>query len=233
MFKRLLPSLLIAIALGIIGFCVKAGLESISSNKRNVAVRGLAERQVTADHVTWPIVYKITGNDLIALYNQLSDCNAIVVKFLTDNAIEKEEISIPSPQVYDQQTERYSSNDKGYRYIVTSVIVVSSDKVEQVNNLIDRQAELLKEGISLYTESYNYRITYDFSGLNKIKPEMIEEATENARQAGEKFAQDSQSKLGKIISATQGQFSINDRDEYTPWIKDIRVVTYINYSLDD
>ena len=231
--KRVLPSLLIAIGLVVVGVCVKAGLNSLHSNRRYVDVRGLAEREVEADHVTWPIVYKITGNNLMSLYDKISESNDIVIKFLSENGISKDEITIPVPDIYDSEAQRYSSDDKGPRYIVTSVIVVSSQKVKEVNALIDRQTELLKEGISLSTDSYGYETTYEFTGLNEIKPEMIEEATENARIAGEKFAQDSKSKLGKIMSATQGQFSISDRDAYTPWFKEIRVVTYISYSIED
>ena len=72
-----------------------------------------------------------------------------------------------------------------------------------------------------------------FTGLNDIKPAMIEEATVNARQAGEKFAKDSNSKLGKIKTATQGQFTVTDRDSNTPYIKNIRVVTNVVYYLKD
>lgn len=78
-----------------------------------------------------------------------------------------------------------------------------------------------------------YQTVYSFTGLNEIKPKMIEEATKNARAAAEKFAQDSESKLGKIKNASQGQFSITNRDENTPHIKRVRVVTTINYYLND
>ena len=62
---------------------------------------------------------------------------------------------------------------------------------------------------------------------------MIEEATISAREAALKFAKDSQSTLGKIKKATQGQFSITNRDENTPHIKNVRVVSTIEYYLED
>ena len=104
--------------------------------------------------------------------------------------------------------------------------------VEKVNALIKRQAELLKQGVAL-SNDYEYQTLYEYTGLNDIKPEMIAEATRNAREAAKKFAEDSESDLGKIKSATQGQFSIEDRDAYTPYIKNVRVVTYITYYLED
>ena len=72
---------------------------------------------------------------------------------------------------------------------------------------------------------------FKFEGLNEIKPGMIEEATKNAREVGEKFAKDSGSRLGKIKTANQGTFSITDRDSNTPEIKKVRVVTSVTYYL--
>ncbi|MBR4437566.1 MAG: SIMPL domain-containing protein, partial [Bacteroidales bacterium] len=74
--------------------------------------------------------------------------------------------------------------------------------------------------------------SYEFTGLNELKPEMIAEATANARQAAQKFAEDSKSKLGKIKTANQGQFSVEDLDETTEFVKKVRVVTTIVYYLD-
>ena len=82
-------------------------------------------------------------------------------------------------------------------------------------------------------DEYTSATEYLFTGLNEIKPEMVEEATRNAREVALKFARDSDSKLGKIRSARQGQFSISDRDKNTPHIKRVRVVSTIEYYLAD
>ena len=129
--------------------------------------------------------------------------------------------------------ERYSNDDVRVRYKVTNVVVVTSNKVDLVRDLIKKQTELLRQGIAVVAGDYNYRTTYEYTDLNSIKPEMIAEATAKAREAAEKFAADSHSSLGKIQSASQGQFSISDRDQYTPQIKTVRVVTYINYQLEN
>ena len=113
------------------------------------------------------------------------------------------------------------------------MIVVTSSKVDQVRKLIDRQTDLMKEGVAVVAENYQYQTTYEYTDLNAVKPEMIAEATRNAREAADKFAADSQSRLGKIKTARQGQFTIEDRDQYTPYIKNIRVVTSIDYYLED
>ena len=119
-----------------------------------------------------------------------------------------------------------------YRYKAKSVITVTSSDVDKVRSLMRRQSELMKQGIALVSEEYsNTTVSYEFTGLNKIKPEMIEEATKNARATAQKFADDSESSLGGILSAQQGQFSIEDRDSNTPYIKRLRVVNTIEYSL--
>ena len=98
---------------------------------------------------------------------------------------------------------------------------------------MSRMRELLKQGIAISAGDYGSQVEYEFTSLNKIKPQMIEEATKNAREAAAKFAADSDSRLGKIKSAEQGYFSIENRDQYTPHIKKVRVVTSVNYFLEN
>ncbi|MCH5347490.1 MAG: SIMPL domain-containing protein [Muribaculaceae bacterium] len=225
----------IAIVFGLflLGNQVKRGLNGISNNQRTVSVRGLSAREVTADVVTWPIVSKEVGNDLPSLYNKLEETNKIILSFLKDNGIEEDEISFSAPEVVDQQADRYGSDDVKFRYNITNVVVVTSSKVEKVNDLVKRQVELLKSGVAIVTNSYQYQINYEYTNLNAIKPEMIADATRNAREAANKFAEDSGSKLGKIMTASQGTFTIEDRDPYTPYIKYVRVVSSIVYCLND
>lgn len=98
---------------------------------------------------------------------------------------------------------------------------------------MEKQTQLMQQGIAVVAGDYNYQTLYEFTDLNKVKPEMIAEATKNAREAANKFAEDSESRLGKIKTASQGQFSIEDRDQYTPYIKRVRVVSSIQYYLKD
>ncbi|MGN0218820.1 MAG: SIMPL domain-containing protein [Muribaculaceae bacterium] len=228
----IIPSLLIAVAIVVLGLCLKAGIDDFSHRDRAVTVRGLCEKEVMANKVTWPIVTKEMGNELTAIYDKIQRNNAAILAFLKNNGIEDSEISVNPPAVNDRMANSYSNENVRYRYNVTNVIVVTSSKVDKIRKLIDAQTELLKQGIAL-TEDYEYLTTYEYTDLNSIKPEMIAEATRNAREAANKFAADSDSRLGKIKTATQGQFSITDRDQYTPYIKNIRIVTYVDYYLED
>lgn len=226
-------AVLLTIGLIAMGAEIRQGINNFVEKDRVVTVKGLAEMEVPANKVTWPLMYKEVDNDLATLYNKISDTNSAIVNFLKKKGITEDEISINAPEIIDMQAERYNSNPVPYRYNVTTVITVTSSKVDLVRSLISEQGELLKQGIAITGGDYRYNITYDYTGLNDVKPQMIEEATKNAREAAQKFAKDSDSELGKIKRASQGQFSINDRDANTPYIKRIRVVTTIDYSLED
>ena len=224
---------LLTIGLILIGLFIRNGLVSFAERDRSVLVRGLAEREVSADRVIWPIIYKTVGNNLLELHNQISHVNGQIKAFLKKNGLSDKEISVSAPQIIDLRADRYNNNQQPYRYNVTSVITVTSNQVDHTRSLMSRMGELLKEGIAISEGEYDNRVQYEFTSLNKIKPEMIEEATKNAREAALKFAEDSDSKLGKIRTANQGQFSITDRDANTPYIKNVRVVTTIDYYLND
>jgi hypothetical protein len=150
--------------------------------------------------------------------------------FLKENGISADEISVAPISVDDREADRWSNNTIPYRYQLKSVITVASDQVDKVRDLISRQDEFLSAGITCES-SWEHQTSFSFNGLNELKPEMVEEATRNARAVAEKFAADSESTLGGIKTASQGQFSIYDRDENTPYIKMVRVVTTIEYFL--
>ena len=160
--------------------------------------------------------------------------NAIVIDFLKKHGLSDSEITVNPPQVKDRFADSWSQENIVNRYVASSVIIVNSTQVDLARNIMQNQAELMKIGIALICEEYgNNTIKYEFTGLNGIKPEMVEESTRNARATAEKFAKDSDSELGKIRRATQGQFSITDRDNNTPYIKNVRVVSTIEYYIKD
>lgn len=201
------------------------------ADDRVVSVKGLCEREVKADKVICPFAYKEGGDNLQQLYRTIEEKNGVIIEFLKDAGISEEEITIAAPKVVDTRTE-WSGSQNRYAYIVTSVVTVCTDKVDEIIALQSRQGELLQRGIAT-AASWEYQTVYSFTKLNDIKPAMIETATKNARETAEKFAADSDSKLGKIKRATQGQFSITDRDSNTPYMKNVRVVTSVDYYLKD
>ena len=226
---RVKESIILAIGVMVMGWCVKAGIDNFTNKDRKVTVKGLAEREVPADKVTWSISTKETGNDLPALYERINVQADKIKAFLHQNGIDETEITVNPPSVTDLEAREWGDNQKNFRYIVNTTITVATDKVEQVNKAIFQQAELLKQGVALDSSYPNYQ----YASFQQMKPEMMAEAIRNAQQTAEQFAEASDSKLGKIQTAGQGQFEIDDRDENTPYIKKLRVVTTVTYSLND
>ena len=226
---KFIPSLLIALSIVILGLCLKSGIDNFTFRDREVTVRGLAERQVMANEVTWPLTFNIAGDDLTTIYDNVSRTDSIIVRFLTSSGITRDEISVAPPSTYNAAANQYGSSTFKYKYSLESTVTVTTKKVDKVRELLGRQAELLKEGVAFSNSYINYRYT----DLNAIKPAMIEEATKNARLAADKFAADSHSKVGKIKTASQGQFTIDDSDSSTPWLKNVRVVSTIVYYIED
>lgn len=230
---KMLSGLFIMIGLIVLGFMFPRAVEKNRSYDRTVNVKGLCEREVKADKVIWPIVYKVMADDVQVLYNQTSSSNDIIVDFLVSGGISPDEISVSVPKISDKLANEYGGYDRAYRYIAKNVVTVYTDKVDDVLALMSRQSELLKKGIITGGESWENPVEFRYEGLNDVKPEMIEEATKNAREAAQKFAKDSDSQLGKIKTASQGTFTIEDRDSNTPHIKKVRIVTSVTYYLNN
>ncbi len=224
---------IIAVGIVALGLCVKSGLNSLAGKDRRVVVKGLAEKEVEADKVTWPIVSKETGNDLPELYKTINATTSTIKQFLIANGIKPAEISVNAPVVIDLNAERYSDNNHNYRYNVTSIITVTSANVKLVRSILARQGELLQKGVAIVDGGYENPVRYEFVAFKKMKPTMMQEAIKNAESTADQFAKNCNSRLDKIMNADQGQFSIEDRDTNTPYIKKVRVVTTVTYSLKD
>lgn len=200
--------------------------------ERSVVVKGLSQKEVNADVMILPIQFSKTNNDLNALYRDLDQDSKKLMDFLVKNGIQSSEITLKTPVVTDRLGNMYGE-DKNvtYRYLGTGKVLLYTKQVELGREILTKLAELGKEGIIIKIN--DYEVEYLYTKLNEIKPQMIEEATINAREVANKFAQDSKSTLGKIKSATQGQFSITNRDNNTPYVKSVRVVSTIEYYLKD
>jgi hypothetical protein len=235
MKERILSSAIVALGIVLLGIFLKAGMDNFTEKDRKVTVKGLAEKEVKADKVTWPIITKEIGNDLPELYNRIASKQQTIRHFLISNGIQPSEISVGAPKVIDMNAEQYADNNKPYRYNVTVVVTVTSTHVDKVRGIIARQGELLRQGVAVVAGDYDAanNVSYQLTSFKKMKPQMMTEAIENAEQTAQQFAKNSHSRLNKIVSADQGQFSIDDRDANTPYIKRVRVVTTVTYSLKD
>lgn len=229
--NRIKEAAIIAIGIIILGVCIEKGMDSLANRGRKVTVKGLAEKEVAADKVTWPIQTKELGNDLPELYARINATTNKVRNFLKQNGVKDNEISVNAPVVIDLNADQYSTNVRNFRYNITSTVTVTSRNVNLVRGIIARQGELLKQGVAVVDGGYGNGVTYEYVSFQKMKPKMMQEAIKNAELTAKQFAENSDSKIDKIQTADQGQFSIDDRDSNTPYIKKLRVVTTVTYSL--
>lgn len=225
----ILGSALVAAGLAVGGYTVGQGLQKLRTGDRYVTVKGLAEKEVPADLVIWPITYVEAGNELGSLYARIEQNNKAIVAFLAANGLAEAQVSSAPPKLSDYEAEGGSDMRRAYRYRAEVVVTVRSNKTDAVKAGIQRSGELVKQGIVF--ANYAAQPEFVFTGLNRIKPELIAEATRNARTAAEQFASDSGSAVGGIRSANQGLISISDRDAGTPDVKVVRVVTTLEYAL--
>ncbi len=224
----------IFLGLFVLGYFLADAAIKVKEYERTVSVKGLSEREVPADIVIWPIQFAVADNDLANLYATMTKHTQTIKDYLIAAGIPEEEITISPPAVTDKSAQAYMESNPGQiRYSAMQTVTVYSSQVSRVRAQMAKVAEFGKSGIALTGNSQGQVDEYLYSQLNQIKPEMIQEATTKAREVAQKFAEDSNSRLGKIKQATQGQFTIESRDTNNPHIKKVRVVSTVEYYLSD
>jgi hypothetical protein len=228
------------------GWLLGSEIRDIKLADRSVTVKGLVERTVKSDTAIWTMSFKESSDDLKAGYAKAQADQATVLKFLADHGIQGGDIAEKDIGVTDRLTSNVNNSQalKGPRFIVEGTIVVNSKDVDRVERTNAITSDLLAQGIILSTDT----TVYKFTGLNALKPDMITEATRNARASAARFAADSGAKVGSIRSASQGVFSItaanevstnedggfnSDQQADSSIMKKVRVVSTIDYYLLD
>lgn len=226
--------LLLSGAILVAGFFIGDMHRKAKDFERHVQVKGLSEREVAADLAVWPIEITLAGNNLKDLNAQLEYQKGEVEVFFEKMGFKPSEISIGITSILDSKARAYGDyRNAEFRYIAKTEITIRTSEIEKIQKSLSASLDLISKGILIGSKNTWRPIEYIYSKLNDIKPQMIEEATKKAKEVAEKFAQDSNSKVGKIKSAKQGLFTINDRDSNTPEIKIVRVVSTIEYYLED
>tara|TARA_Y100001972_G_scaffold124695_1_gene174421 strand:- start:2179 stop:2886 length:708 start_codon:yes stop_codon:yes gene_type:complete len=216
------------------GYFISNTLVKGKAYDRSVTVKGLSEREVEADIAVWPINITVAGNDLQNIQQDIESQKREVTKFFKDQGFSDEEFTVGPTNISDAKADLYNPGPyREFRYIAKSDFTIRTTNINQLQTALSASLSLVSNGILISSKNDWMPIEYSFTGLNAIKPAMIEEATNNAREVAEKFAKDSNSQVGKIMRANQGLFTITDRDQNTPEIKTVRVVSTIEYQLKD
>lgn len=211
------------------GYLLGNGLLRAKEAERAVTVRGLAERDVTADLATWTISYATSSPSLATAQAKVRQDTATIEKFFAD-------LGFPGRELQPTGANVSSSTYEGATtYTVRQRLSLRTTDIARAQKAVSRQFDLVNRGVFLEEGS---AMAYSFTKLNEIKPEMVAEATRDARSSAEQFAEDSGTSVGPISQATQGYFTIEARDgdsggwgvSDTPF-KKVRVVTTVNFSL--
>jgi hypothetical protein len=226
--SRIISAAVIAIGLALGGLFIALGINKVAVRDRAVTVKGLSTQDVKADYAVWPLSFGLMGNNLTSLYDDISDMQKTVRKFLISKGFSDKDIKQGNISVNNNWASYYGDKPE-FHYTINTSMIISTENVDLVIANQGCQSELLSRGYIVNSDEW--ALDYQFNGLNELKPQMIEEATKNARAVAQKFADDSHSKLGGIRRAYQGQFSV-ENDQYQPWIKHVRVVTTVDYFLN-
>ena len=223
----------LVLALAVFGVQLNRAVRKGREFDRYLTVRGLSEREVKADLAIWPIRFSVHAEELGALKKAMERDRDTVLAFLAAAGIDPKEVALGLPTLSDRLDEKIQGGKPELlRYKGTTTLVVRSADVDRVKAAIQKVDVLLEKGVSLANNEYSDRPEFLFTAVAAAKPDMIREATANARAAAEKFAQDSHTRVGGIRRASQGLMEINDRDAASPEQKSLRIVTTIDFFME-
>lgn len=210
----IISSCILGISLVSGAWTVSGTLRDMRMMERMVTVKGLAERDVMSDMGVWNLSTSAAGEELAITQMIMENNISAIKKFLIEKGFKEEELSLPPLRVFDRKAAQYGEQKEGQaRYIIQGSVSLRTSNVTLLQDVSRLTNELVRAGITLSQEGGCASPVYMFTKLNDVKPEMLVEATQNARKAAEQFAADSGSKVGKIKQALQGSFSITERDD--------------------
>lgn len=235
---KLLPTLILAVAAIISASLIADGLTGLRTGDRFVTVKGVAEREVTADLALWPLRFVATGDTLDEARENARNSNESIMAFLKLQAIDTDAVELQRLDVTDTRANPYQGSDNGQKFIINQTLMVRSEAVDRIRQAAQSVSELVDSGVILSSDYGPGGPTYLFNSLNDIKPEMIADATASARESAVQFARDAGTELGELRRANQGVFQILARDqapgisEGQQPVKTVRVVTTVEYYLN-
>ena len=227
-YEKIIVAGIVAFGLLLLGLCLKGGIDNFTNKDRRVTVKGLAEREVDADKVVWTLTLEESADELNPMFTRLNQQVDVIKNFLKEKGIDgKGDVSVTTFSVNDNLSNVWGDEKPRFHYTVRRSVVVSSNDTHFISDLRTQTDELIDRGIIVESDNAEY----EYTQFQKLKPEMMADAIANAETTAKQFAENSHSKINKIVEAGQGEFSIDDAD--IPYKKKVRVVSTITYSLKD
>lgn len=244
----ILPAVIVGISmfvgLAAAGYFIGKGGTRFRSDTRTVTVKGLVEKEVKADQAIWVLRFRRASEDIKDAHAKISSDREATIAFLKNQGFKDEDISRQPTRTIDKLALEYRQNQgiEQFRYVVTSSLVVTTTNIDLVTKALGATEELLRSGVLLdgQREDGTANPRYLITTFNAMRPQLLAEATKNARLTAQQFASDSGAKVGKIRSANQGViqiFGTNGNDESSPYSptstpgKKVRVVSTFEFEL--
>ena len=235
---KVLVSVIVGVSLILSASLLKDGLTELRTADRYVTVKGVAEKEVTADLALWPIRFSASGETLEVARQKARSSRDGVMAFLKLQAISEDSVELQRMDVVDTQANAYQPENSARKVIINQVLMVRTAEVDKVRQAARNVSDLVDSGVILSSDYGPTGPTYLFTRLNQVKPDMISEATLAARESARQFALDADAELGGLRRANQGVFQILARDqapgvtaEQQP-LKTVRVVSTFDYYLN-
>lgn len=225
-----IAALILTVGMVVASLVIGSAVRDFRVSDRHVEVKGFAERDAAADLAIWPINYQVVADSLEEVLAALESTDEAVIAFLKLRGFSEQEMTRQQPRINDQWQHAYGEHRPPNRFRAERGITLRTEQVDAALSALQDASELIGQGV-LLAQNWGQEARFLFTGLDDIKPDMIAEATADARRAASQFAADSDSQLGAIRRARQGYFTIDDRDPSTPEVKRVRVVTTIEYLL--
>ena len=223
-YEKIIVAGIVAFGLLLLGLCLKGGIDNFTNKDRRVTVKGLAEREVDADKVVWTLTLEESADELNPMFTRLNQQVDVIKNFLKEKGIDgKGDVQVTTFSVNDNLSNVWGDEKPRYHYTVRRSVVVSSNDTHFISDLRTQTDELIDRGIIVESDNAEY----EYTQFQKLKPEMMAEAIANAETTAKQFAENSHSKINKIVEAGQGEFSIDDAD--IPYKKKVRVVSTITF----
>jgi len=230
----------LCLAVGLLGAGYFGSQTIVNGHKAvNLAtVKGLAERVAPADTANWTVSYAATVRDVTQPSTEMlfTDAEAqrdAIVTVLREAGFEDAEITATPLKYRSNENRDYEGVYQDTTYIVSGDVSLRTQRLEAVDAAYFAMSDLPRKGFPIELQPPQFL----FTTLNTIKPDMLREATENARIAADEFAKDAGVTVGGIQNAEQGAFSVRDRDsdisETESREKMVRVVTTITFYLEN
>ncbi|MCC6476825.1 SIMPL domain-containing protein [bacterium] len=233
---------LFLLALGIVAASFILGNKLVEMRKAGdmISVTGSAKRPIVSDLIQWNGSVSASDDTQQKAYAAVKAYGERVAQFCRENGVIESELSM-KPAI-TEQIQEYTNNGYttgkilGFRVYLN--FVVSSSRVEVIEEVIKRSDQLISEGVPLTA----YGAQYLYTKLADMRIEMLGDAMKDALARAKVLAESSDSELGDLRDARMGVFQVTPRNstdvsdygyyDTSSKEKDITAVVKASYSLD-